>query len=425
MEHVLRSSLLAAMLADELDLDDEQRATVYYTNLVLWIGCHADSHEFSRWFGDDLAMRRDSYQLDWSGLPYLAYLVRRTGSARPLPDAHPAAAHAAADAAHPDGGADPLALPVGGPDGRAHRARPERGRGGGLRLRALGRERPAGGTQRRRAAARDARGPARRGVRGAPADARDERRAGDGAGPQRSAVRPGAGRGAAALPQPDQRAARPGRLVAGAGARPRPGRDAARRRPRRAAARARRLRGPEVPVHGRPLARGRGAGGCSGEPAGAAAGRRRASTTGGVRARPRPDGRAELGLGEAGHPDGVGPGAHPAVPLPDRPHPQPRAGAAGRGLDRRGTPRAPRRLRLPAWAERVRAADDPADPGRGRQLPRVRRGATAPPGARSRGGGGPAPRGGAGGSSGQGPPSTPCSPRQGTVVRDAPRDRRG
>src|SRR6476469_1772920 len=85
MEHVLRSSLLASMLADELDLDDEQRATVYYTNLVLWIGCHADSHEFSRWFGDDLAMRRDSYQLEWSGLPYLAYLVRRTGSARPLP----------------------------------------------------------------------------------------------------------------------------------------------------------------------------------------------------------------------------------------------------------------------------------------------------------------------------------------------------
>jgi len=85
MEHVLRSSLLAAMLADEIDLDEDQRATVYYTNLVLWIGCHVDSHEFSRWFGDDLAMRRDSYQLDWSGLPYLAYLLRRTGSSQPLP----------------------------------------------------------------------------------------------------------------------------------------------------------------------------------------------------------------------------------------------------------------------------------------------------------------------------------------------------
>ncbi|MGI8457314.1 MAG: HD domain-containing phosphohydrolase [Propionibacteriaceae bacterium] len=80
IEHVLRSSLLASMLADELDLSDEQRATVYYTNLVLWIGCHADSHEFSGWFGDDLAMRRDSYQLDWSGLPYMWFLLQRTGS---------------------------------------------------------------------------------------------------------------------------------------------------------------------------------------------------------------------------------------------------------------------------------------------------------------------------------------------------------
>ncbi|MET0997504.1 MAG: HD domain-containing phosphohydrolase [Marmoricola sp.] len=84
MEHVLRSSLLSSMLADELDLDEDQRATVYYTNLVLWIGCHADSHEFSRWFGDDLAMRRGSYELDWSGLPYLTYLLRHAGSGQPV-----------------------------------------------------------------------------------------------------------------------------------------------------------------------------------------------------------------------------------------------------------------------------------------------------------------------------------------------------
>ena len=84
MEHVLRSSLLASMLADELDFSEEERATVYYTNLVLWIGCHADSHEFSRWFGDDLAMRRDSYQLDWSGLRYMLFLLRRTGSHQPM-----------------------------------------------------------------------------------------------------------------------------------------------------------------------------------------------------------------------------------------------------------------------------------------------------------------------------------------------------
>ncbi len=85
VEHVLRSSLVAAILAEELDLSAEQRATIYYTNLVLWIGCHADSHEFSRWFGDDLAMRRDSYELDWAGLPYLRYVMQRAGSAESLP----------------------------------------------------------------------------------------------------------------------------------------------------------------------------------------------------------------------------------------------------------------------------------------------------------------------------------------------------
>jgi HD-GYP domain-containing protein (c-di-GMP phosphodiesterase class II) len=85
MEHVLRSSLLVSALADELGLDDEQRATTYYANLVLWIGCNADSHEFSRWFGDDLATRAGSYELDWSGLPYLGYLLRRAAApGRPL-----------------------------------------------------------------------------------------------------------------------------------------------------------------------------------------------------------------------------------------------------------------------------------------------------------------------------------------------------
>ncbi len=83
MEHMLRSCLMSSMLADQLGLDEEQRATVYYTDLVLWIGCHTDSHEFSRWFGDDLAMRRGSYALDWAGLPYLRHLLTHAGSGTP------------------------------------------------------------------------------------------------------------------------------------------------------------------------------------------------------------------------------------------------------------------------------------------------------------------------------------------------------
>ncbi len=83
MEHVLRSSLIASTLADELGLDDDERATAYYTNLVLWIGCHADSHEFSHWFGDDLAFRAGTYEFDWSGLPYFRYVMSHVGSGQP------------------------------------------------------------------------------------------------------------------------------------------------------------------------------------------------------------------------------------------------------------------------------------------------------------------------------------------------------
>lgn len=84
MEHMLRSSLLSRVLAERLGMDDKHWACVYYTNLVLWIGCHADSHEFSRWFGDDIAFRRNSYEVDWSGLPYLGLLLRSVGSGQPL-----------------------------------------------------------------------------------------------------------------------------------------------------------------------------------------------------------------------------------------------------------------------------------------------------------------------------------------------------
>lgn len=69
-EHMLRAALIATRLCDRLGLSRQQRDCVYYTTLVMWIGCHADSHEYARWFGDDIAVRHDSYLVDWSGIPY-------------------------------------------------------------------------------------------------------------------------------------------------------------------------------------------------------------------------------------------------------------------------------------------------------------------------------------------------------------------
>jgi HD-GYP domain-containing protein (c-di-GMP phosphodiesterase class II) len=79
MEHMLRSSLIAARIAERMGLDAQQRATVYYANLVGWIGCHADSHELSALFGDDIAFRADTYSVDMTGLPFLRLLTSHVG----------------------------------------------------------------------------------------------------------------------------------------------------------------------------------------------------------------------------------------------------------------------------------------------------------------------------------------------------------
>ncbi|WP_395310841.1 HD domain-containing phosphohydrolase [Mycobacterium sp. AMU20-3851] len=83
-EHMLRSALIATRLADRLGLTGPQRDAVYYTTLIMWIGCHADSHEYARWFGDDIAVRHDTYLSEAAGLPFLRFLVSNIARGEPL-----------------------------------------------------------------------------------------------------------------------------------------------------------------------------------------------------------------------------------------------------------------------------------------------------------------------------------------------------
>ena len=83
MEHMLRSSLIATRIAERMGLDGQQRATVYYANLVGWIGCHADSHELSALFGDDIAYRADTYAVDMAGWAFLRLMVSHVGRGLP------------------------------------------------------------------------------------------------------------------------------------------------------------------------------------------------------------------------------------------------------------------------------------------------------------------------------------------------------
>ncbi|GEK87470.1 HD domain-containing phosphohydrolase [Microbacterium aerolatum] len=83
-EHMLRTAVIACWLADRLGLSSAQRATTYYTALIMWIGCNADSQEYARWFGDDIAVRRDSYSVDWSGMPFMRFLLGNIGRGEPV-----------------------------------------------------------------------------------------------------------------------------------------------------------------------------------------------------------------------------------------------------------------------------------------------------------------------------------------------------
>jgi len=61
MEHVLRQCLIALRLAELIGLDAEARAAVYYSALLVNVGCHSDAHEQAKWFGDDIGLKSVKY----------------------------------------------------------------------------------------------------------------------------------------------------------------------------------------------------------------------------------------------------------------------------------------------------------------------------------------------------------------------------
>jgi HD-GYP domain-containing protein (c-di-GMP phosphodiesterase class II) len=83
MEHVLRQCLIALRLAEGLGLDEDQRAVVYYTALLINVGCHSDAHEQAKWFGDDIALKSIKYDHEPRSLRMAATGMRFLGSGHP------------------------------------------------------------------------------------------------------------------------------------------------------------------------------------------------------------------------------------------------------------------------------------------------------------------------------------------------------
>jgi HD-GYP domain-containing protein (c-di-GMP phosphodiesterase class II) len=83
MEHVLRQCVISLGLAEPCGLDESERSVVYYVALLAWVGCHVDSFEQAKWFGDDIALRNDVYSSDLIGINKARFVLRNIGGNAP------------------------------------------------------------------------------------------------------------------------------------------------------------------------------------------------------------------------------------------------------------------------------------------------------------------------------------------------------
>ena len=83
MEHVLRECMIALRLADRIGLEEAERSTVYYTALLVNVGCHSDAHEQAKWFGDDIALKSTKYDGDFRSVRAMAAMMSLVGSGNP------------------------------------------------------------------------------------------------------------------------------------------------------------------------------------------------------------------------------------------------------------------------------------------------------------------------------------------------------
>jgi HD-GYP domain-containing protein (c-di-GMP phosphodiesterase class II) len=80
MEHVLRQCLIALRLGELIELSEQERLDVYYTALLVNVGCHTDAHEQAKWFGDDIATKAAKYDVDMRSISGMVNGMRMLGS---------------------------------------------------------------------------------------------------------------------------------------------------------------------------------------------------------------------------------------------------------------------------------------------------------------------------------------------------------
>ena len=56
---------------------------MYYTALLVNVGCHTDAHEQAKWFGDDIALKADKYAYEQRSVQGVVATMRKLGSGNP------------------------------------------------------------------------------------------------------------------------------------------------------------------------------------------------------------------------------------------------------------------------------------------------------------------------------------------------------
>lgn len=77
----MRQTVIALRLADLVGADDRDREATYYLGLLMNAYCHADAAEQAKWFGDDIGLKGDGFEvLDMSTVRMISFILRRVGS---------------------------------------------------------------------------------------------------------------------------------------------------------------------------------------------------------------------------------------------------------------------------------------------------------------------------------------------------------
>jgi HD-GYP domain-containing protein (c-di-GMP phosphodiesterase class II) len=81
MAHCMRQTVVALRLADLVGASDSELEATYYLGLMMNVYCHADASEQAKWFGDDISMKGDGFEmLDMSTARMISFILRRVGS---------------------------------------------------------------------------------------------------------------------------------------------------------------------------------------------------------------------------------------------------------------------------------------------------------------------------------------------------------